>query len=787
MIANYLKIALRNLLKHRNHSIISMSGLALGLACCLSILLFIQDEFSYDRYHANSDRIFRLATEVDGASFDGIAKVNGPWGTTAALEIPEVEAMARFVINGQTLFTKDEKRFYEEDGFYADSTVFDIFSFEVLSGNLGSALVNPNSIVLTESLAKKYFENQDAIGQSLILEGGKIVVVTAVIKDVPDNSHFTFAYLLSMEGYDNPRHNHWTQWNQYYTYLLVAHDADPKLVASKFEQILPTYIGVEEASSYHPILQPLTDIHLRSHLFREINPNSDLSRIYIFGAIGILILIISSINFINLSTARAMLRSKEVGIRKSNGASKGQLITQYLGESLLLCMMALLFAGVLLFLLLPYFNQLVDKRLYISIENLSFIGTAFLITILMGLASGAYPALFLAKLKPTAILKGKVHAGRSKLREALVVFQFAISAFLIIAVSIVYRQLSFIQSKSLGFDPTALITMTIQDNALLEKASVFKETLLRQSSVVNVTISGNQPGGGDWGIPYVAENVDPEVAPPMRILAVDETFIKTFGIELAAGRDFSEVIPSDSTSYIINEEAAKQLGWDNPLDHRMSMTAIGRSPGNVIGVVKDFHFRSLKEKIGPIMLFMPPASWKPIVNVRIQTKNIGPALAEIEEAWSNFDPTHPFDYSFFDQTYGKLYEAEKRLGKLISLFTGIGIFIACMGLFSLAAFMIDQRTKEIGVRKILGASLQSISILLSRDLVTLVLIGFVIAIPAGYYVMQEWLGDFAYRTSISPLIFVITGISVLAVSWITISFKVIKAGLSNPINSLRED
>ncbi|MEQ9591940.1 MAG: ABC transporter permease [Cyclobacteriaceae bacterium] len=784
MIANYIKIALRNLVKHRKHSIISICGLALGLACCLSILLFIQDEFSYDRYHANSDRIFRLATEVDGASFDGIAKVNGPWGTTAALEIPEVEAMARFVINGQTLFTKDDMRFYEEDGFYVDSTVFDIFSFEVLSGNLSNALVNPNSIVLTESLAKKYFENQNAIGQSLAVED-KIVEVTAVIKDVPENSHFTFTYLLSMEGYDNPRHNHWTQWNQYYTYLLLAKSADPKLVASKFGQLLPTYIDAEEASSYHPILQPLTDIHLRSHLFREINPNSDLSLIYIFGAIGILILIISSINFINLSTARAMLRSKEVGIRKSNGASKGQLITQYLGESLLLCIVALIFAGVLLFLVLPYFNQLVDKRLHLSIENVPFIGTAFLIAILMGLVSGAYPALFLAKLKPTAILKGKVHAGRSKLREALVVFQFAISAFLIIAVSIVYRQLSFIQSKSLGFDPTALITMTIQDNALLEKASVFKETLLQQSLVVNVTISGNQPGGGDWGIPYVAENVDPEVAPPMRILAVDETFIKTFGMELAAGRDFSEAISSDSISYIINEEAAKQLGWDNPLDHRMSMPAIGRPPGNVIGVVKDFHFRSLKEKIGPIMLFMPPASWKPIVNVRIQTKNIEPALAEIEEAWSNFDPAHPFDYSFFDQTYGKLYEAEKRLGKLISLFTGIGIFIACMGLFSLAAFMIDQRTKEIGVRKILGASLQSISILLSKDLVILVLIGFVIAVPAGHYVMQEWLGDFAYRTSISPLIFVITGIGVLAVSWITISFKVIKAGLSNPINSLR--
>lgn len=789
MIANYLKIALRNLNRHKGYTIISVSGLALGLACCLTLLLYIQHELSYDTYHHNNNRIYRLVTDVEGSSYGSIAKVHGPWGPTALSELPEVESMTRFVFANQTLFTVGELKAYENNGFITDSTVFHLFDFKIINGDASSALTRPDGIVITESLAQKYFNNQNPLGKTITLNNELEAEVTAVIEDVPTNSHFTFTFLLPMSGYNHPDKASWRLWNQFYTYLLLKDGASPTVVSNKFKDLLPSYLEAEVAESYIPYLQSLTSIHLGSHLFREIEANSDITYLYVFGAIGVLILFISSINFINLTTARALTRMKEVGIRKTSGAARSQLIIQYLSEALIISYISLALGFLLFYVFLPSFNTLTGKTLSLLANgNNLFYGLAFFATTITGLLSGSYPAFYLASQKPSEVLKGKTKtSGSNTIRKALVIIQFAISAFLIISAAIIFQQLSYIQSKKLGFNPSELITIPIQDNVMRDKAEVIKSELLGSPEIEGVTVSGGLPGGNDWGIPLVIEGIDTDQIPPMRVLAVGHDFINTFQMEIASGRDFSKDYASDTIAYIINEEAARQLGWQNPLDHRISMPAVGRPPGSVIGVIKDFHFRSLKEKIAPVVLFIPPASWSSYYTIRIKTDRMQAGLNAVENIWNQFDTTHPFTYTFFDETYGRMYDAENRLGTLVAYFTFIGIFIACLGLFSLSSFMAAQRTKEIGIRKVMGASVKSITVMLTKELILLVLLGFIVAVPVGYYIMQQWLGDFAYRVSIRPEIFVITALVTLTIAIITVSFKVIRASSKNPVEALRAE
>lgn len=789
MLANYLKIALRNLYRYKSFSIIAISGLTLGITCCMAIFLYVGHELSYDQYHQKKENIYRLATSFGDSygAYEGIAKVHGPWGPTAARELPQVENMTRFVPAGQNLFEKGDKKFYEAKGFITDSTVFDIFDFEFIGGKPASALTQPDAIVISESMAKKYFGSQSAIGQTLTIENSREVSVTGVIKDVPLNSHFTFDYLLPMAGYNHPQKDSWEQWNQFYTYLLLRPDADPTRVANQFHDLLSAHLSKESAQSFQPFLQHLTAIHLHSNLFREINANSDITNVYIFAAIGLLVLVISSINFINLTTARALTRMKEVGVRKSTGALRSQLTIQYLSETIVISFIALIIAIGLLVLSLPYFNVLIGKQLSLSsLFEPQFVGVAIGICLVVGFLSGSYPALYLSRLKPSEVLKGKTKTGsRQVARQGLVVLQFAISIFLIVAAITIYRQLEFIQNKKLGFNPSELITIPIQSGTLREKSETVKNELLKLNAIESVSISGGQPGGSDWGIPVLPEGIDPEQAPSTRVLAVDSEFVPTFEMELVSGRNFSKDIASDTAAYLINEEAARQLGWDNPLSKTLSMPAVGRMPGPVIGVLKDFHFRSLKEKIGPVVLFIPPANWFSMYTVRVRSGQMAEGIEGITDVFAQFDPTHPLTYSFFDESYGQLYEAEKRFGKLVGLFTGIGIFVACLGLFSLAAFLIEQRTKEIGIRKVMGATARSISYMLTSDLIRLVLVGFLIASPIGYYVMQNWLGNFQYKIDLSPSLFLLTGVSAVAISGITIAYKVLKAGLTNPVDSLR--
>jgi putative ABC transport system permease protein len=573
---------------------------------------------------------------------------------------------------------------------------------------------------------------------------------------------------------------------QFYTYLLLKEGMSPQAVAAKFPALLRRNLDENAASAFTPFLQPLTDIHLRSHLFREMQPNSDIGHVYIFTAVAFFILLIACINFMNLTTARAATRAKEVAVRKVSGADQGQLIKQFLGESVLISLGAMILALFLVVLLLPVFNSLIGRQLTQNFRgDKAYLLILLGITLGVGLVSGSYPAFVLSALKPVNVLKKKWAGTRGAwLRQGLVVFQFGISAFLMIATGIVYSQLKHIQNIKLGFNKEQLVIIPIRDEAVRMKYETLKRELLQDPNVVSVAASGNLPGGSDWGIPYEAEGLPPEKTPPMRVLAVDHDFVATFEMELAAGRSFSRDHSNDAKTYMVNEEAAKQLGWKDPVGKTIAMPAIQREKAPVIGVLKDFHFRSLHEKIGPIMFFIPPPDWFTVFSVRIRSENVSKTLAVLERIWAKFDPSHPFNYSFFDEQFDRLHQSEKQIGRLLGYVALLAVIIACLGLFGLAAFTAEQRTKEIGIRKVLGASAGGIIFLLSKDFAKLALIGFIIAAPLAYYAMSRWLGDFAYRTNIGPGVFVLSGLLALVTTWLTVSYQSIKAALANPVDSL---
>lgn len=789
MLFYNIRIALRALTRQKSYSLITLTGLGIGMASCLLIMIFVLDELSFDQYHTNKDRIYRFATEVRGSSFGGIAKLNGPWGLAAKDQIPEIEVMARFVFSGQLLVGYDNYRAYEPDGFYADPAALQMFSFRLISGNPETALTDPNTIVVTRSFAKKYFGDQDAIGKILRIDNRIDYKVTGLLEDVPSNSHFTFTYLLSMPSLQHPQKDSWTAWNQFYTYLLLREGAHPEAVATKIKRILAQNLDAETAANYAPLLQPLTDIHLRSHLHREMTANGDTTSLYVFSSIALLILAISCANFISMSTAQASVRAKEVGVRKVNGAVRKQVAFQFLTEAFIICFLSLLLAETMAFLGLPLLNELTAKKMATSaLTQPATLGGAVTIAVLTALLAGIYPSLYQSALKPVQVLKGRFTSpGNVGVRKGLVVFQFALSSLLVIGSVVILQQLQFISHKPLGFDPEQIVTFPIQSDVLRSKYELVKKELLSHEGVVSVSLSGNLPGGSDWGIPSLAEGFTSENMPPLRVMAADADFLKTFGMELAGGRNFSEDLASDSTTYLINEAAARQLGWTDPLSKSISMPAVGRSQGSVIGVVKDFHFRSLHENIGGILFFVPPRSWYSLYSIKLNASQTKETLEFIEQKIASFDPDHPFTFSFFDESYSRLYEREARLAQIVGYFTAVGIFLACLGLYSLASFTAQQRTKEIGIRKVIGASAGQIVIMLSRQFLMLVTIGFAIAVPAAWWVLERWLQSFAYHVNFSVTAVVVCGLLSTLIALFTVGYRAIRAAIANPVNALRNE
>jgi putative ABC transport system permease protein len=741
MVVQDIKFAFRVLYKQKANTFINVFGIGLSVAVCLLIGLYIDHETGFDKYHTKQDRIYRLAAKEEGAGFEnGIAKVSAPWGPGARQHVPEVEDVCRFLSFGEGLFTSGDKKFYESDGFYADSTTFKIFSWKLVKGDKHSVLKDANTIVLTRSFANKYFGSADPLGKTIVADKTPYLV-TGLMENVPANSHFTFDFLVSMGSYSHPDMDKWDRWNQFYTYLLLKPNVSAQLTKEKIDNLLANNLDSATSASITPILQPLSKIHLHSDLFREIEANSDVKYIYIFGTLALFIILIASLNFINLSTAQAIKRSNEIAVRKVNGASRQSLVWQFLIETTVVCTAAVLLAIIIAYAALPFLNNLLNKQ--ISFDWFSkpqlFMGLLGLVVLLCFL-SGIYPALVLSSFKPIQILgrKATASAGGNIFRKALVVGQFSISIVMIIAAFVCGLQLDYIRSKNLGFNKEQIIIIPFHDAGTAFHLDAVKEQLKNIPGIASIAASANRPGGSDWAIPYAIPGLDERQLPAMRNLVIDEDFFSTYQMTMAAGRSFDKRIGTDTNAYVINEEAARQLGIKDPLGKMMSMPAIGRAAGPIVGVVKDFHFRSLHEKIAPLSMFIESV-WATQLSVRINSAQVGNTLELFKQKWQEIEPGSLFTYSFFDEEFGEMYQSESRTTMILYIFAAIAIFIACLGLFGLASFTAQQRVREIGIRKILGASVASVVSLLSKDFLKLVIVALVLAIPIAWYVMNKWL------------------------------------------------
>ncbi len=789
MLKNYLKIAVRNLLKHKAYSFINLAGLAIGMACCVLMLLFIHEELSYDRFHQNAERIYRVGNEGQfGNEIWKGARTSHPLGPTLAAEFPEVQQAVRFYRLYQPLVQHGEKKFVESRFFYADSTIFEVFTFPLINGDLRTALAQPYSFVLTQEMAQKYFGADDPIGRTLAIARVGDFQITGVLKNIPANSHLSFDFLASYEALRAQNNPNFGEWNAIVTSTYILLPA--KYLAADLEAKLPALIAKYQAqiqgATQRLFLDPLLDLHLHSNFNSEIGTRGSMATIYLLAVIAAFILLIACINFMNLATARSLRRAREVGVRKVMGAYRLQLIRQFLGEAVLLSFGAVWLALPLVELLLPIFNQLVDKKLALDLsENFFAAGVFAAIGLLVGVISGSYPAFALSSFQPVEVLKSQMQSRPSgaRLRQVLVVAQFAISIIFIVSTMIVGAQLEFFRNKKLGFNKEQVAVIRIQDRALGARYEVIKHELRQNANILSVAATSQMPGAGEGQYYYRIEGREEAITLPTYF--IDAEFIPTLGIELAAGRAFAANLATDATAaFMINETAAKQFGWDEPLGKMIDWDNTKKGP--VIGVVKDFHTLSLREQIEPLVIqIFPEPMYVSYIIARIAPHDIPPTLAFIKEKWQAFDQQYPFKYSFLDEDFDRLYRNEERLAQIFSYSSTLAILIACLGLLGLASFTAEQRTKEIGVRKVLGASVSQIIVLLSRDFARLVGVAFLVAVPVAYFAMQQWLQNFAYRTNIEWQIFIYAGLLALLTACLTVSYQALKAALANPVESLR--
>ena len=795
MFKNYLKISFRNLWRAKGYSAINLAGLATGMACFILILLWVQDELSYDKFHENTNRLFRVVRLDRDDPSQGVCRAGAPWGPALYNDFPEVENFVRFRGHGRTLMSRGDKGFYESEGLYADSTIFEVFTFPLLKGNPKTALTRPNTMVINERMGEKYFGTEDPVGQSLVFNNQDEFEITGLMQNIPANSHIKFDYLIPFFMYQRWDTSEWGV-NNFYTYLLLAEGTATQLEA-KIPEFLERHAGERTAAASINKLQPITDIHLHSNLLRELEANGDIANIYIFSAIAIFILLIACINFMNLATARSANRAKEVGIRKVVGSQRLQLIKQFLGESIFLSIIGILLAVGLVELLIPNFNELSGKQLSLDFGNNVFLLTGLLfMALIVGFISGAYPAFFLSSFKPIAAIKGDVGSGKSSsiLRKGLVILQFAISITLIVGTAVVYRQLNYMSSKKLGFDREQVLVIRMDNSEIKSKQELFRNELLRNPAISGVSATSNLLGGGDWGMPFSYEGSGDENRFSARVLVVDPNFVETLGMQIVDGRNFSYEFTTDiSAAYILNESAVKQIGFDNPVGkyfgrptEKNEQGEWDYEKGSVVGVIKDFHFRSFHEEIQPMVLFMIP-EWFSYLSVRIRPENISTTIDFVENKWHEFDPNRPFDYFFLDEIFDQMYRAEQRFGNTFVAFSVIAVVIACLGLFGLASFMAERRTKEIGIRKVLGASIINIVSQLSKDFTKWVIFANLIAWPVAFFVMTKWLQNFAYQVGMSLDTFLLAGVLALLIALLTVSFHAIKAAISNPVDALRHE
>ena len=810
MFKNYLKIAWRSLKRQPFFASLNVFGLAIGMAGGLLISLYIYDEFSFDKMFTDAERIYRIDTDIKfGGAEMRASESAAPMADAMLNDFPQVENTFRFRNRGSLLLRKSdsETNTKELSVAFSDANFFEFFGIDLLVGDSETALKEPNMVVLTKTAAEKHFGIQSALGQSLLLNNTDTYTVTGVIDDLPKNSLLrNHSVFMSMVGYPPAHENNWGS-NNFVTFVKLI----PSVNSTDFEvplqgmlekymlpwaqQFFPgmtkeTFLAAGNYLNYHTM--PLTDIHLYSSRDQEMSANSSIQNVYILSFIGLFLIVLACVNFMNLSTAYSLKRAKEVGVRKTLGSNKAELISQFLTESGLISFISLLFALLVTIVALPFFNELSGKSVTVPITNPFFWVILLIATVLLALLSGSYPAFFMSKFVPVKVLKGsgESSAGGGKIRNTLVVFQFAISVFLIVSTLVVFQQLNFIQNKDLGFAKEQVVL--IEDvYAAGSQAQTFKEETQKLSQVQSATLSGFMPTPSSRSnSSYFKEGArEQENAIQIQTWNVDENYLATLNMELVEGRNFNKEFATDSTAAIINEATLKVLGVQphEALGMRISDDIELETPQfyTIIGVVKDFHYESLREDIGALGLFFRESSG--MMAVKLNAGDFSKAIADIEKVWSKLAPGQPFSYSFMDESFNSTYEAEHRLGKIFIIFTILSILIACLGLFGLAAFNAQKRTKEIGVRKVLGASVGQITYKLAVDFLRLVSVAILVSIPLGWYVMNKWLEDFSYRIEIGWGVFVFAAFLAIVVAILTVSYQSIKAAIVNPVESLRTE
>ncbi|NBC16737.1 MAG: FtsX-like permease family protein [Bacteroidetes bacterium] len=801
MLRNYLTIALRHLRRHPGYAAINVVGLAVGMACCLLILLFVRDELSYDRFHDNAERVYRIVSDWGDFSVPATS-----WPVVSRLEddFPQIEAHAR-LLQTDGLVRYGDESFVEEHLFAANPAVFDVFSFPLRQGDPATALSRPFTTVITPEIAEKYFGDADPMGQTLRVDNQYDLEVTGVLEPIPAASHVHPDFFLSWStldaalDYSEAMADNWGA-NGIYTYLLLPENADPTTLEAQFPDFVDRHAG-SDWNGATLLLQPLTDIHLHSHHNSEIEPNGNIAYVYVFSIIAAFVLLIAGINFVNLSTARSAERAKEVGVRKSMGAQRGQLVRQFLAESVVLAVLALVLAVALVALALPAFRALSGKALDVGVLTDGFTLAAFAATTLVvGVLAGAFPAFVLSRFQPVRVLRGRLRQGRGGgwLRKGLVTFQFAVSVVLIVGTAVVYTQLDYLRSARLGFDQERVVMVPMQggDDVHLPRYDAFRQALAQQPGVEAVSASSEGLPSellNGTGIAFADAGVPDDSLQGLRLVAVSHDFFDALGAEMVAGRGFSRELPTDSGAFVVNEAALDLLAQDLPQPLRAPADALGKQlrgwsewppRGPLIGVADNFNMATLHESVEPILFMLQP-DWFSHYVVRVQPGDLDATLGALRSTWAQFYPDWPFDYRFVDQAFDAQYRAEERLGQIFGIFAGLAILIACLGLFGLAAFTAQQRTKEIGVRKVLGASVTQIVALLSKEFVALVGLAFVIAAPVAYLAMDRWLSDFAYRTDLSAFLFLGAGGIALAIAVLTVSYHALRAALADPVQSLR--
>jgi len=818
MFKNYIKIAWRNIRKHKLYSVINVIGLSVGVACTLIISLFVIQEMGYDSFHKNSENIYRTTRDMTvGENYYHFAVSPAPLASALLEEVPEVTKAVRLRNIGTKIMSvpNSTQSFKEASLVCADSGFFDLFSFKLIEGKSGQQLKIPEAITISESTANRYFGDESPIGKILIMDGESEYQVTGVFEDMPVNSHLQLDFIVAMSSISGQAQNtNWTS-NNFFTYFEIREDANPNTVLDKINEISDREVAVvlndlmdgktleefkAEGNSMDFALQPLEDIYLTSDFTFDVGKTGNRTYVVLFGFIAVFIIILACINFMNLSTARSAHRAKEVGVRKVLGSFKMNLIGQFLTESILISVVSFLIGMLIVVLTLPYFNDLTDRQLSLPEGNPAFIGVILLSAIFIGILAGLYPAFYLSNFKPVETLKGKlsIGTGNSVVRSGLVVFQFFISILLIIGTVAVYKQLMFIQNKTIGFEKDQVILL--QDPYMLgDQEQAFKEEVKRIPHVVSASYSAYLPVSGYnrsdntyW--PDGEEAAESNMV-GLQIWRVDADYINTMGMKLNSGRNFNENLASDSSAVILNRRAFEMFGFKEGQLNYIQTNGFDEETGRasttffdkykVIGVMDDFHYESMKQSIGPVGLFLARSTG--VLSVRVATNDFSETLTAIEDKWKSFNPTIPFNYTFLDEEFGSMYNAELRLARVFGIFAALAVIIGCLGLFALASFMAEQKAKEIGIRKVLGASVNSIVIMFSRQFTKLVILAFCLAVPLAWWGIRSWLSNYSYSVNVGWELFVLAGILAFMIAWLTVSFHSIKAAVSNPIKSLKDE